>query len=68
VEDLDRLEALREERGRHQRAADRIRDEIHALIRRMPKSSDKRAIERAAGISRPTIYRLLDEGHPDETE
>jgi predicted DNA-binding transcriptional regulator AlpA len=31
-------------------------------------NSDKRAIERAAGISRPTIYRLLNEGHPDGTE
>jgi hypothetical protein len=66
VDNLDRLEALRDERSRHQRAANRIRDEIHALIRRMPMNSDKRAIERAAGISRPTIYRLLNEGHPDE--
>jgi DNA invertase Pin-like site-specific DNA recombinase len=59
---------LRDERGHHQRAADRARNEIHAIIRRMPTSSDKRAIERAAGISRPTIYRLLGEGHPSETE
>jgi DNA invertase Pin-like site-specific DNA recombinase len=65
MDELHRLEALRNERSRHQRAADRIRDEIHALIRRMPKSSDKRAIERAAGISRPTIYRLLNEGEAE---
>jgi hypothetical protein len=59
VDELTRLAALREKRSKHQEEADRIRDEIHAIIRTMPIDSDKRAIERAAGISRPTIYRLL---------
>ncbi len=62
---IDRLETLRDERLRHQQAADAIRDEIHALIRALPTDTDKRALERASGISRTTIYRLLFDDTPD---
>ncbi|GAA1095704.1 hypothetical protein GCM10009648_38930 [Tsukamurella spumae] len=33
------------------------------MIRRLPFTTDKAAVERASGVSRPTIYRLLEEGH-----
>ena len=60
--DPSRLESLRDQRTAHQRAADRCRDELHTLIRSLPPDTDKRAIERASGISRTTVYRLLAEG------
>lgn len=61
--DLSALEMLRDQRRRHKRADNALRDELHALIRQLPSDSDKRAIERASGISRTTVYRLLAEGH-----
>lgn len=57
------MEKLRDERRRHKLADNALRDEIHALIRQLPADSDKRAIERASGVSRTTVYRLLAEGN-----
>lgn len=57
---LTDLELLRDERARHSQAADEIRERIYALIRTLPPTSDKTAIARSAGVSRPTVYRLID--------
>ena len=59
---MSALEALRDQRLRHKAADDALRHELHSLIRQLPANSDKRAIERASGISRTTVYRLLAEG------
>lgn len=61
--DLSALETLRDQRRRHKLADNALRDEIHTIIRQLPPDSDKRAIERASGISRTTVYRLLAEGN-----
>ena len=37
--------------------------QTRAFTRSMPPSSNKRAIERASGVSRTTVYRLLAEGN-----
>lgn len=62
VMDLAHLEALRDKRASLQDAADAIRDQIHEHIRKLPPTTDKVALQRASGLSRPTIYRLLGEG------
>lgn len=64
--DLAELASLRDERARHQEAADTIRDQIHEHIRKLPPTTDKVALQRASGLSRPTIYRLLNEGRRGE--
>lgn len=51
-----------------QRAADNDRDEIYALICSMPSNTDKTAIHRASGVSRPTVYQLLQKGLSLPTE
>lgn len=35
---------------------------FRALIRQLPAETDKRAIERASGVSRTTVYKLLAQG------
>jgi hypothetical protein len=65
---FERLVVLRDERAVHQRAADGVRDKIYKIIRSMPLDSDKTAIQRASGVSRPTVYQLLQEGNPINTE
>lgn len=65
--DLSALEALRDRRRRHKLADNALREELHTLIRQLPADSDKRAIERASGISRTTVYKLLAEGNHRQT-
>lgn len=65
--DLSALESLRDQRRRHKLADNALRDELHTLIRQLPADSDKRAIERASGISRTTVYKLLAEGKRRQT-
>ncbi|GAT01237.1 hypothetical protein [Mycolicibacterium fortuitum] len=65
---LHHLAALRDRRAANQRAADNDRDEIYALIRSMPPHTDKTAIHRASGVSRPTVYQLLEQGFSLHTE
>lgn len=65
---LAHLTLLRDRRAAHQRAADNDRDEIYALICSMPSSTDKTAIHRASGVSRPTVYQLLQKGLSLPTE
>ncbi|MFN6548584.1 hypothetical protein [Mycolicibacterium nivoides] len=65
---LHHLATLRDRRAASQRAADNDRDEIYALIRSMPPNTDKTAIHRASGVSRPTVYQLLEQGFSLHTE
>jgi hypothetical protein len=65
---FERLAVLRDERAVHQSAAEGVRDKIYKIIRSMPLDSDKTAIQRASGVSRPTVYQLLQEGNTITTE
>lgn len=56
------LAELRAQREAHQKAADDVRDQIYAVIRELPWDCDKSAIARAAGLGRPKVYELMQEG------
>lgn len=67
---LAELARLHAERTTHQRAADATRDRMYSVIRDLPRTTDKMAVRRVTGISRVTVYRLLEEGRsrPDEPQ
>ncbi|WP_079673451.1 hypothetical protein [Mycobacteroides abscessus] len=60
--DLGHLEALRDERNQHQHADAELKKRLYECIRQLPATVNKVEVEKASGVSRPTIYRLLDEG------
>jgi DNA-binding transcriptional regulator LsrR (DeoR family) len=68
LDPLDQIRAIRDERAHHQQADKGLRDRMFAIIRGLPPEGvNKQDLSEASGLSRPTIYRLIEEGREPRT-